>query len=258
MKRDTAAGAREGCGGPTKIASRGSRRRRVISLSRCGVACRSAQHQGAAPRYTRGPARWPRNRRTAVGEWYGRCFGSVRASHQSSLLLHRPDQRQLGASAPVLEGPVIQTGLVACITRRQIKQAGLLPDVAVRDDAVARLDAGIGEELCDRLARLEHSLLIDHRRERDVAGARDMSGPRLTAALAVVEVRRAGIENLHTRLVEVRVHEVAVHDDRRAHTWRELAALRCRGRLRAHGEPALLPSIESAIQHGDAVAEPEV
>src|SRR6478672_8816689 len=70
------------------------------------------------------------------------------------VLLGRILDRQ-AAPRPVLERPVVQQDRVAQRLRGKQRRRRLLTDVAIRDDRVARLDAGLGEERFELVLRLQ-------------------------------------------------------------------------------------------------------
>src|SRR5438874_6088239 len=136
--------------------------------------------------------------------------------------------------------------------RREQHRRRLLPDVAVADDGVARLNAGLGEQVGQLVRRLEEKNIERHLREGDALRAGNVTralihSMRAAVPYAVIERRVASIDDGDTAFADVLPDVRGVDDNgpdaqwsKRAHTLRR----RLVGDVMAVADPRGHPPVE--------------
>src|SRR5438270_3757142 len=89
-----------------------------------------------------------------------------------------------GMPRPVLERPVVEEHRMSEEARGEEHRGRLLPDVAVADDGVARLDACLVEERLQSGVRLQRVVVVGDLIVRNVLRALDVAAAVLLAVLA--------------------------------------------------------------------------
>src|SRR6266542_1821259 len=114
--------------------------------------------------------------------------------------------------------------LIAEVTRYEVKQACLLPNVAIGGHTVALLHARGAEEFTQRGRTLKLvGRIFNQARERDVPGVGNVTTTRhLTSFRAGVKFPRPRIENHYARLAQVSANPGRIHYKFRVRMRREV------------------------------------
>ncbi len=139
--------------------------------------------------------------------------------------------RQLALPAPLVPRAVVQARLVAEALGREVHDAGLLPDVAIAHDGVARFDAR-GRQQPRRVGGALHPVVVgDEGVERQALRAWDVAGARHRARLgAEEEPRVARVDERDAGRAEIRLHVFEIDHELGMRPGRDLPGLPLDGR----------------------------